>query len=75
MVKIFSQENCPNCDELKSYLKVNNIAFEELDVNKDFKAKAAMLMNDIESTPAVDINGSMFGGSVEELELQVSNLY
>lgn len=67
MLKVFSQESCPNCDELKSYLKANNFEYEEIDVNKDFKAKAVMLMNDVESTPAVDLNGSILSGSVDEI--------
>ena len=65
MFKIYTQENCPNCEELKSFLKDKNISFEELDINVDTKARAVMVMNDLETTPAVSIDGKVFGGELD----------
>ncbi len=67
MFTIYTQDNCPNCLELKNVLKQNNIQYTELDVNQSYSAKAKMIMNDIETTPAVEINNQLFGGNVADL--------
>lgn len=67
MFTIYTQDNCPNCLELKNVLKQNNIQYTELDVNQSYSAKAKMIMNDIETTPAVEINNQLFAGNVSDL--------
>lgn len=74
MFKVYTQENCPNCEELKSFLYERGIEFEELDVNKDTKARAIMIMNDLETTPALYINGSIFGGEIEQIKSKVMEI-
>lgn len=67
MFTIYTQDNCPNCLELKNVLKQNNIQYTELDVNQSYAAKAKMIMNDIETTPAVEFNNQLIGGNVSDL--------
>lgn len=71
MIKVYTQENCPNCEELKAFLKEKRVSFEELDVNADTKARAVMVMNDLETTPAVSVDGKVFGGDLNEIKSKV----
>lgn len=67
MFKLFTQENCPNCEELKTYMKQNNIEFTEADINTDYAAKAKLILADINSTPAFEYMDEIFEGSIEKL--------
>jgi len=74
MIKIYTQENCPNCEELKEFLKEKSVGFEELDINIDTKARAVMIMNDLETTPAVSVDGNVFGGDLSSIKDKVSTI-
>ena len=74
MFKLYTQENCPNCEELKGFLKAQGVDFEEVDVNQDTKARAFMIMNDLETTPAVQTDNSIFAGDVEAMKQQIGNI-
>jgi len=39
MIKIYSTPFCPYCNTLKDYLKSKNIAFTDIDVSNDEKAR------------------------------------
>ncbi|MDD4066465.1 MAG: glutaredoxin [Clostridia bacterium] len=75
MFKVYTQQNCPNCLELKNLLKANNIEYTELDVNagttEASAAKAKMIFNDIEATPAVEFDNQVIGGNVQELAMNI----
>ena len=71
MYKIYTLENCPNCEELKANLKVNSITYEEINIDNDFVARAKMIENDLEDLPVVEQNGVLKGGSVQELLNQI----
>lgn len=73
MFKLYSQPNCPNCEELKDYLKDRNIDFEELNVKENHAARAFMIMNDIETTPAVSLNGNLFGGELDAIKYNIES--
>ena len=68
MIKTYTIPNCPMCEELKSYMKNSNISFEETNVEEDFVARAKLVSLDIEQTPAVEVNGKIYAGDVEELK-------
>lgn len=68
MLKLYSQPNCPSCEQLKGYLNTKEMDFEEIDVTEDHAARAFMIMNDIETTPAISLNGSVFAGEVETIK-------
>ncbi len=73
MFKVYSQPNCPTCEQLKEYLKIRQIDFEELNVTQDHSAKAFMIMNDLETTPAVTFNGNVFGGDLDTIKFNIEN--
>lgn len=73
MFKLYSQPNCPNCEQLKDYLKNREIDFEELNVTQDHSAKAFMIMNDLETTPAVAFNGNVFGGELDTIKSNIES--
>ncbi len=68
MIKAYTMTNCPMCEELKAYMKTNHIAYEEADVDTDHAARAKMVFNDIEQMPAVEVNGKLYSGDVDELK-------
>lgn len=74
LFKLYTQENCPNCEELKGFLESKGVSYEEVDVNTDMKARAFMLMNDLETTPAVSIANNVFAGEVSYMESRITEL-
>ena len=67
MIKTYTMPNCPMCEELKSYMKNSHIQFEETNVEEDFMARAKMVSLDIDQMPAVEVNGKVYSGDVNEL--------
>ena len=74
MFKVYTQQNCPNCEDLKAFLYENGVEFEELDVNKDTKARAMMIMNDLETTPAIATGDNVFAGDLMDIKTRIENL-
>ncbi len=68
MIKTYTMPNCPMCEELKSYMKNSHIQFEETNVEEDFMARAKMVSLDIDQMPAVEVNGKVYSGDVNELK-------
>ena len=71
MLKVYSQKDCVNCEMLKTFLDNNNIQYEELDVNEDFSARAFMLMNDLDSTPAAVKDNEIISGDIEDMKAKI----
>lgn len=74
MFKLYTQENCPNCDELKMFLNEKGISYDEVDVNNDTKARAFMIMNDLDTTPAVAMNDSIISGAVVDMKSRIESM-
>ena len=68
MIKTYTIPNCPMCEELKSYMKLSHIDYTETNVEEDFMARAKMVSLDIEQMPAVEVNGKVYSGDIEELK-------
>jgi glutaredoxin len=68
MIKTYTMNGCPMCEELKKYMKLSNINFEEKNVDEDFTARAKLVILDIEQMPAVELNGKVYSGDLEELK-------
>lgn len=68
MIKTYTMPNCPMCEELKGYMKNSHIQFEETNVEEDFMARAKMVSLDIDQMPAVEVNGKVYSGDVNELK-------
>ena len=63
MIRVFSTPACPYCVTLKSFLKENNIQFEDIDVSKDEKALNEMIEKTGQyGVPVIDINGEIIVG-------------
>ncbi len=74
MFKLYTQENCPNCEELKAFLKDKGISYDEVDVNNDTKARAFMIMNDLEATPAMTFNNDIICGELIDMKSRIESL-
>lgn len=68
MIKTYTIPNCPMCEELKSYMRTSHIDYTETNVEEDFMARAKMVSLDIEQMPAVEVNGKIYSGDIEELK-------
>lgn len=69
-VKVYSTPICPWCIKAKNFLKEHNIAFKELDVSSDEKAKNEMFKKSGQmGVPVLDINGEIIiGFDVERIK-------
>ena len=56
------------CEELKNYMKNSHISYEETNVEEDLVARAKMVSLDIDQMPAVEVNGKIYSGNVDELK-------
>lgn len=74
MFKLYTQENCPNCEELKMFLQEKGISYDEVDVNNDTKARAFMIMNDLETTPALTMNDNIIVGDVMDMKSRIESM-
>jgi glutaredoxin 3 len=63
LIKVFSTPTCPYCVTLKEFLKSKNIAFEDIDVASDEKAREEMVQKTGQlGVPVVDIGGQIIIG-------------
>ena len=74
MFKFYTQNNCTNCEEMKAFLKVNGLSYEEVDVNEDTKARAFMIMNDLETTPAIQTDNDIICGDIDFMKGKITSL-
>lgn len=72
MIKLYTLPNCTICEELRSYMRNNHIAYEEANVANNPRALAKMANEGINNFPAVEINGVIYSGNVNELKKIVS---
>ncbi len=72
MIKIYTTPTCPYCTLAKDFMKEKGVAFEEVDVMKDEKAREELVSKSGQlGVPVIDVNGKiMVGfhrGKLEEL--------
>ena len=67
MVKLYTTTTCPRCQVLKGKFKEGEIPYEEVNIEEDFVARAKLIENDIYQVPALEINGQIKAGEVDEL--------
>lgn len=67
MLKIYTTTTCPRCQTLKGFFKENNMKYEEINIEQDFVARAKLIENDIYQVPALEVNGILKDGEVNEL--------
>lgn len=62
-VRVFSTPTCPYCHTLKAYLDDNKIAYEDIDVAVDEKAREEMVKKSGQmGVPVADIDGQIIIG-------------
>ena len=62
-VKVYSTPTCPFCTMAKSYLKQNEISFEEVDVSKDREQAMDMIRKSGQrGVPVIDYDGEIIVG-------------
>ena len=62
-VKVYSTSTCPYCSMAKSFLKDNNIPFEDVDVSQDTAAAQEMVQKSGQmSVPVIDVDGQIIIG-------------
>lgn len=62
MVTVYSKPQCSRCVATKSFLEMNNIPFQEIDVTKDAAAMEKAFGFGIKEMPIVEYNGDVWGG-------------
>ena len=60
MLTVYSKENCPYCVQAKNLLTKRNIAFEEVRVDLDPKAKEFIIQEGHRTVPQIYHNGKLF---------------
>lgn len=62
-VIVYSTPTCPYCVYAKDYFKKNNVAFEDVDVTKDYARAQEMIQKSGQmGVPVIDINGNIIVG-------------
>lgn len=62
-VKVYSTPTCPWCKKAKEFLNENKIAFEDLNVAEDFKARQEMINKTNQmGVPVIDCDGDVIIG-------------
>jgi glutaredoxin len=62
-VIVYTTPFCVSCDQLKSYLTKNGIAFVQKDLMMDEDAADLLDDHNIRSAPALQIDGKLYGGA------------
>lgn len=63
MVKVYTTNTCPWCIKAKTFLKSENIEFQELNVQDDMEAREEMIKKSNQmGVPVLDINDNIIIG-------------
>jgi len=63
MIKVYSTPTCPYCVAVKSFLKENNVQFEDIDVSQnDLAAREMIEKSGQMGVPVIDIDGEIIVG-------------
>jgi len=74
-VKVYSTSGCPYCFALKSFLKKNNIEFEDINVGTDKAAAKEMIEKSRQmGVPVADVDGEIVIGFDRERISKLLNL-
>lgn len=63
MIKVYSKNNCGQCEETKKYLTMNNIDYVEFNIEEDPEAYQHVIESGYRSMPVVEFpNGEVMSG-------------
>jgi glutaredoxin len=60
MITVYSKANCPQCDNAKGFLKLNEIQFKEVMVDQNTVAREWLMEQGHRSVPQLYLNGELF---------------
>lgn len=60
MLTVYSKTACAQCVQAKNYLKSKNIAFNEVNIEKDQEARDFIMGQGHRTVPQIYFNGSLF---------------
>ena len=60
MLTVYTKDFCPFCDMAKRQLKQMNISYEEININKDEKAREFLIAEGHRTMPQIYHNGKLF---------------
>jgi len=70
MVKVYSIPGCPWCEKVKKYLKLKNVAYEELNVEDDDEARNELYkISGDQVVPVTTIDGKNYVLSFDKAKL------
>ena len=56
MINIYTISICSHCKQIKEYCKENNIQYNEINIEEEFKARSKLLAKGYMTVPVVEIN-------------------
>lgn len=63
MIKVYSTDSCTWCMKVKKYFKLNNIDFEDINIQRSVSAKMEMIEKTHQmGVPVIDIDGTIIVG-------------
>lgn len=63
MIKVYSTPTCPFCEQLKNFLRENDVEFEDMDVSESEEDKEEMVEKSGQmGVPVVDVDGEIVIG-------------
>lgn len=63
MVKVYSKNNCGQCEETKKFLKMNNVDYVEFNIEEDREAYQHVVESGFRAMPVVEFpNGEVMSG-------------
>jgi len=75
MVKVYSTPSCPYCVSLKTFLKENEIEFEEIDISQDEKAVEEIIEKTGQlGVPVLEVDGEFVVGFDKQKILSLLNI-
>ena len=70
MITVYSKTECPNCLHAKNLLERKGIAFAEINIESDDKARAFLIGQGFRSVPQIFIDGEVVTGGYQWLAKQ-----
>lgn len=71
MITIYTIPSCTRCDELKSFMKENNIEYQEKNAMNDFRTKAKMIAKGFNVMPVIGVADQYYNGNLNYLKTVV----